>query len=111
MLETGVVPVLGSECEDVRHGFYNEDLHRLENLASWKANSIIWTSCIQQFDFLALCVFVAELLRENKRMLDRSIRDIERERMQLQTQEKKLIAEIKKTAKQGQMVHRLSPSA
>eukprot|EP00897_Mesotaenium_endlicherianum_P004402 jgi/Mesen1/3990/ME000210S03231 len=45
----------------------------------------------------------AELLRENKRMLDRSIRDIERERMQLQSQEKKLIAEIKKTAKQGQM--------
>eukprot|EP00245_Coleochaete_scutata_P014727 TRINITY_DN6367_c1_g5_i1.p1 TRINITY_DN6367_c1_g5~~TRINITY_DN6367_c1_g5_i1.p1 ORF type:complete len:230 (+),score=78.81 TRINITY_DN6367_c1_g5_i1:119-808(+) len=45
----------------------------------------------------------AELLRENKRMLDRSIRDIERERMGLQAQEKKLIAEIKKTAKQGQM--------
>lgn len=45
----------------------------------------------------------AELLRENKRMLDRSIRDIERERQQLQTQEKKLIAEIKKTAKAGQM--------
>lgn len=36
-------------------------------------------------------------------MLDRSIRDIERERQGLQNQEKKLIAEIKKTAKQGQM--------
>ncbi|KAJ7554460.1 hypothetical protein O6H91_06G141400 [Diphasiastrum complanatum] len=45
----------------------------------------------------------AELLRENKRMLDRSIREIERERQSLQTQEKKLISEIKKTAKQGQM--------
>ncbi|CAK9231317.1 unnamed protein product [Sphagnum troendelagicum] len=45
----------------------------------------------------------AELLRENKRMLDKSIREIERERQSLQTQEKKLIAEIKKTAKQGQM--------
>nr|GEU92919.1 vacuolar protein sorting-associated protein 2 homolog 1 [Tanacetum cinerariifolium] len=45
----------------------------------------------------------AELLRENKRMLDRSIREIERERQGLQTQEKKLIAEIKKSAKQGQM--------
>ncbi|XP_072967718.1 vacuolar protein sorting-associated protein 2 homolog 1-like [Typha angustifolia] len=45
----------------------------------------------------------AELLRENKRMLDKSIREIERERQGLQTQEKKLIAEIKKTAKQGQM--------
>ncbi|KAL9257379.1 Vacuolar protein sorting-associated protein 2 homolog 1-like protein [Drosera capensis] len=45
----------------------------------------------------------AELLRENKRMLDRSIREIERERQGLQAQEKKLIAEIKKSAKQGQM--------
>ena len=37
-------------------------------------------------------------------MLDKSIRDIERERQGLQAQEKKLIAEIKKSAKQGQMV-------
>lgn len=46
----------------------------------------------------------AELLRENKRMLDKAIRDLDRERVGLQTQEKKLVAEIKKTAKQGQMV-------
>lgn len=45
----------------------------------------------------------AELLRENKRMLDKSIREIERERQGLQSQEKKLIVEIKKNAKQGQM--------
>ncbi|KAF8401059.1 hypothetical protein HHK36_014362 [Tetracentron sinense] len=44
-----------------------------------------------------------ELLRENKRMLDKSIREIERERQGLQAQEKKLILEIKKSAKQGQM--------
>ncbi|WVZ19526.1 hypothetical protein V8G54_006848 [Vigna mungo] len=36
-------------------------------------------------------------------MLDKSIREIERERQGLQTQEKKLILEIKKSAKQGQM--------
>lgn len=36
-------------------------------------------------------------------MLDKSIRDIERERQGLQAQEKKLITEIKKSAKQGQM--------
>lgn len=41
-------------------------------------------------------------------MLDKSIREIERERQGLQTQEKKLIAEIKKSAKQGQMVCLLS---
>ncbi|KAL1808886.1 hypothetical protein DCAR_0728413 [Daucus carota subsp. sativus] len=45
----------------------------------------------------------AELLRENKRMMDKSIREIERERQGLQNQEKKLILEIKKSAKQGQM--------
>ena len=46
----------------------------------------------------------AELLRENKRMLDKSIRELDRERVGLQNQEKKLILEIKKAAKQGQMV-------
>ncbi|KAL9325846.1 hypothetical protein ACSQ67_006491 [Phaseolus vulgaris] len=45
----------------------------------------------------------AEIVQENKRMLDKSIREIERERLGLQSQEKKLILEIKKSAKQGQM--------
>jgi len=49
------------------------------------------------------------MLRENKRMLDKAIRDLDRERMALQNQEKKLIVEIKKTAKQGQMA-RPSPA-
>ena len=48
----------------------------------------------------------AELLRENKRMLDKAIRDLDRERAGLQLQEKKLIMEIKKMAKQNQMVRR-----
>lgn len=50
------------------------------------------------------CLRITELLRENKRMLDKAIRELDRERMALQNQEKKVIAEIKKTAKQGQMV-------
>ena len=45
----------------------------------------------------------AELLRENKRMLDKAIRELDRERMGLQQQEKKLVMEIKKMAKEGQM--------
>ncbi|KFM26210.1 Vacuolar protein sorting-associated protein 2-like protein 1 [Auxenochlorella protothecoides] len=45
----------------------------------------------------------AELLRENKRLLDRSIRELDRERTGLQNQEKKLVMEIKKMAKEGQM--------
>jgi hypothetical protein len=50
---------------------------------------------------LGLC---AEMLRENKRMLDKAIRELDRERMALQNQEKKTIVEIKKMAKEGQMV-------
>lgn len=46
----------------------------------------------------------AELLRENKRNLDKAIRDLDRERMGLQQQEKKIVADIKKMAKEGQMV-------
>ncbi|PNH07871.1 Vacuolar protein sorting-associated protein 2 1 [Tetrabaena socialis] len=45
----------------------------------------------------------AELLRENKRQLDKAIRELDRERAGLQQQEKKTIAEIKKMAKEGQM--------
>eukprot|EP00798_Chlamydomonas_sp_ICE-L_P019232 gene19232-25857_t len=42
------------------------------------------------------------MLRENKRMLDKSIRELDRERMGLQNEEKKTIAEMKKLAKEGQ---------
>jgi hypothetical protein len=58
----------------------------------------------QNVSYLMTLSLLPELLRENKRMLDRSIREIERERQGLQAQEKKLITEIKKTAKEGQMV-------
>lgn len=40
---------------------------------------------------------------QNKRMLDKAIRELDRERMGLQNQEKKTIAEIKKMAKDNQM--------
>lgn len=44
-----------------------------------------------------------EVIRENKRMLDKSIRELDRERGQLQAQEKKLIVEMKKSAKANQI--------
>lgn len=44
-----------------------------------------------------------EVLRENKRTINRAVRDIEREKTNLEKQEKKLIGEIKKNAKAGQM--------
>eukprot|EP00696_Hemimastix_kukwesjijk_P015669 gnl/Hemi2/3896_TR1367_c2_g1_i1.p1 gnl/Hemi2/3896_TR1367_c2_g1~~gnl/Hemi2/3896_TR1367_c2_g1_i1.p1 ORF type:complete len:228 (-),score=103.36 gnl/Hemi2/3896_TR1367_c2_g1_i1:222-905(-) len=44
-----------------------------------------------------------EQMRANKRQLTRAQRDIDRERVKMQNAEKKLLAEIKKSAKQGQM--------
>ncbi|TDH69239.1 hypothetical protein CCR75_002548 [Bremia lactucae] len=46
---------------------------------------------------------VKEQLRENKREISRAVRQLDRERNNLQLQEKKLIVEIKKMAKQGQI--------
>eukprot|EP01067_Filipodium_phascolosomae_P006596 Filipodium_phascolosomae@DN487_c0_g1_i1.p1 len=44
-----------------------------------------------------------EQLRENKRAIQRSIRELDREREKMQIQEKKLIADIKKNAQNNQM--------
>ena len=52
-----------------------------------------------------------EMLRKNQRALNRAVRDLDRERARMEQQEKKVIADIKKLAKDGQMVlhgHRLS---
>lgn len=45
-----------------------------------------------------------EMLRQNQRALNRAMRDLDRERMRMEQQEKKIIADIKKLAKDGQMV-------
>ena len=45
-----------------------------------------------------------EILREHQRTLRKSMREIDRERTALQRQEKQITIEIKKMAKQGQMV-------
>lgn len=45
----------------------------------------------------------AQLLRENQRVLNRAMRDMDRERQRLESQEKKLVVDIKKQAKAGQM--------
>ncbi|XP_046859396.1 charged multivesicular body protein 2a-like [Xenia sp. Carnegie-2017] len=44
-----------------------------------------------------------EMLKQNQRALNRAMRDLDRERGKLEAQEKKVIADIKKMAKQGQM--------
>lgn len=45
-----------------------------------------------------------EMLRNNQRALNKAMRDLDRERTNLENQEKKVIADIKKMAKMGQMV-------
>lgn len=44
-----------------------------------------------------------EILRENKRMINRAIRELDREKAGLEREEKRLIIEIKKAAKENQM--------
>ena len=48
-----------------------------------------------------------EVMRENKRMINRAIRELDREKVNLERNEKKLIADIKKYAKENQMVRHL----
>lgn len=44
-----------------------------------------------------------EMLKQNQRALNRAMRDLDRERAKMEQQEKKVIADIKKMAKAGQM--------
>lgn len=46
-----------------------------------------------------------EMLRQNQRALTKAMRDLDRERQKMEQQEKKVIADIRKMAKQGQMVN------
>lgn len=46
----------------------------------------------------------AELLQENKRMLTRSIRELDRESNRLEREEQKTIADMKRNAKEGHTV-------
>eukprot|EP01012_Entosiphon_sulcatum_P004529 TRINITY_DN11815_c0_g1_i1.p1 TRINITY_DN11815_c0_g1~~TRINITY_DN11815_c0_g1_i1.p1 ORF type:complete len:250 (+),score=76.86 TRINITY_DN11815_c0_g1_i1:114-752(+) len=44
-----------------------------------------------------------QMMREYKRMIDKTVRELDRERAKLQQQEKKLIADMRKMARQNQM--------
>ncbi|POS84767.1 charged multivesicular body protein 2A, partial [Erysiphe pulchra] len=45
----------------------------------------------------------AERLRKHQRSIEKTLRELDRERVKLENQEKKLVLEIKKSAKNGQM--------
>ena len=47
-------------------------------------------------------------MREHQRALEKAQRELDRERGKLEQQEKKLIADIRKAAKNGQMVRLLA---
>lgn len=49
-----------------------------------------------------------EMLRKNQRALNKAMRDLDRERARMEQQEKKIIIDIKKLAKDGQMVNNFS---
>jgi charged multivesicular body protein 2A len=44
-----------------------------------------------------------EVLRENKRLINRGVRELDREKISLEREEKRLIMDIKKAAREGQM--------
>jgi charged multivesicular body protein 2A len=44
-----------------------------------------------------------EMLRKNQRALTKAMRELDREKSKMEQQEKKIIMDIKKMAKQGQM--------
>lgn len=50
-----------------------------------------------------------ELLRKNQRALNKAMRDLDREKIKMEQQEKKIIMDIKKLAKEGQMVSMVRP--
>ena len=52
-----------------------------------------------------LCCAFAEVIREQKRMVERSVHQLDREKASLQRDEQRLIADIKKNAQKNQMVH------
>lgn len=49
-----------------------------------------------------------EMLRQNQRALNKAMRDLDRERAKMEQQEKKIINDIKKMAKENQMVNTFS---
>jgi len=46
----------------------------------------------------------AQMVRDSQRLLNKAIRNVEKEKLQMQAQEKKLLVEIKQMAKSGHMV-------
>lgn len=59
---------------------------------------------IESFDNLFLLLFqLGEIPTQNQRALNKAMRDLDRERAKMEQQEKKVIADIKKLAKDNQM--------
>lgn len=71
----------------------------------------IWLSSTMEWLF-GKRITPEEMLRKNQRALNKAMRDLDRERVRMEQQEKKIIADIKKMAKDGQMViHDVCPIA
>lgn len=83
-------------------------LNRLSVLPFELLTDCLFCICSCQMEFLfGRRKTPEEMLRQNQRALNRAMRDLDRERQRLEQQEKKIIADIKKMAKQGQMVRQV----
>ena len=77
---------------------------KMANALCWRNQRLLALQTAKTIVLLLTWLYCAELLRENKRNLDKAIRELDRERMGLQNQEKRTVIDIKKMAKEGQMV-------
>ncbi len=82
---------------------YLNNKHKKEWRKLNLAVSIFFSPCEMSFLF-GSSKTPAEMLRQNQRALNKAIRELDRERQKLEQSEKKLIADIKKSARAGQNV-------
>ena len=93
-------------------------VHRYSELQIYRCTEFYFSSFRQtQQDLLAAMEWLfgkrvtpEEMLRKNQRALNKAMRDLDREKMRMEQQEKKIIADIKKLAKEGQMVLSVFPT-
>jgi len=62
-----------------------------------------WTRIFGMGNLFGKEIPLKDQIKENKRIISRAIRELDRERTRMEREEKKLIADIKKMAAQGQM--------
>lgn len=68
------------------------------------SREIFWKKLVKMEWLFGKRLTPEEMLRKNQRALNKAMRDLDREKAKMEQQEKKIIIDIKKMAKEGQMV-------